>query len=245
MQVGGSTVVVTGGQRGLGKALVKAFLDSGAAKVYATARTPQDSHDDRVIPVPLDVTDPASVASLSAGAEDATIVVNNAGAQHRDKLLDVDIESVRTLFETNVYGALRVAQCFAPVLGRNGGGALVNIMSMMSWSVGTAAGAATYGATKAALWSLTNSLRVELADQRTQVVGVHLGYLQTDMTTTLDVHKLDPATAAETVVSAIAANATEVLVDDDCRRAKALLGGPPEGLAFQFINGRVTFAGET
>jgi NAD(P)-dependent dehydrogenase (short-subunit alcohol dehydrogenase family) len=245
MQVDGSTVVVTGGQRGLGKALVKAFLDSGAAKVYATARTPQDSHDDRVIPVPLDVTDPASVASLSAGAEDATIVVNNAGAQHRDKLLDVDIESVRTLFETNVYGALRVAQCFAPVLGRNGGGALVNIMSIMSWSVGTAAGAATYGATKAALWSLTNSLRVELAEQRTQVVGVHLGYLQTDMTTTLDVRKLDPATAAETVVSAIAANATEVLVDDDCRRAKALLSGPPEGLAFQFINGRVTFAGET
>jgi NAD(P)-dependent dehydrogenase (short-subunit alcohol dehydrogenase family) len=118
-------------------------------------------------------------------------------------------------------------------------------MSIMSWSVGTAAGAATYGATKAALWSLTNSLRVELAEQRTQVVGVHLGYLQTDMTTTLDVHKLDPATAAETVVRAIAANATEVLVDDDCRRAKALLSGPPEGLAFQFINGRVTFAGET
>jgi NAD(P)-dependent dehydrogenase (short-subunit alcohol dehydrogenase family) len=245
MEIDGSVVVVTGGQRGLGGALVNAFLDSGAAKVYATARTPQNSAHDRVIPVPLDVTDPSSVAALAARAADANIVVNNAGAQHRAKLLDVEIESVRTLFETNVYGALRMAQSFAPILSRNGGGTLVNVMSIMSWSVGTAADAATYGATKAALWSLTNSLRVELAEQHTQVVGVHLGYLHTDMTTSLDIHKLHPATAAETVVSAVAANATEVLVDEDCRRAKALLSGPPEGLAFRFVDGRISFAGDT
>ncbi|OHV05269.1 SDR family oxidoreductase [Mycobacterium talmoniae] len=244
MEIDGSVVVVTGGQRGLGKALVNAFLDGGAAKVYATARTPQDSADDRVIPARLDVTDPASVTAFAARAADANIVVNNAGAQHRAKLLDIDIDSVRTLFDTNVYGALRMAQSFAPVLSRNGGGTLVNVMSILSWSVGTAAGAAPYGATKAALWSLTNSLRVELAEQHTQVVGVHLGYLQTDMTTTLDIHKLDPATAAETIVSAIAAGASEVLVDEDCRRAKALLGGPPEGLAFRFVDGRISFAGD-
>jgi NAD(P)-dependent dehydrogenase (short-subunit alcohol dehydrogenase family) len=244
MNIDGSVVVVTGGQRGLGKALVDAFLDGGAATVYATARAPQDSTDDRVIPVPLDVTDPSSVAALATRAADANIVVNNAGAQHRAKLLDVDIQAVRTLFDTNVYGVLRMAQAFAPALSRNGGGTLVNIMSIMSWSVGTAANAATYGATKAALWSLTNSLRVEFAEQHTRVVGVHLGYLHTDMTTTLDIHKLDPATAAHTIVSAIAADATEVLVDEDCRRAKALLSGPPEGLAFRFVDGRISFAGE-
>jgi NAD(P)-dependent dehydrogenase (short-subunit alcohol dehydrogenase family) len=244
MKVEGSAVVVTGGQRGLGKALVEAFLDRGAAKIYATARTPQADGDERVVPLPLDITDPASVASLAAQAGDATIVVSNAAAQHRHKLIGAEFHDVQALFETNVYGSLRVAQSFAPVLGRNGGGALVNIMSIMSWSVATDAGNATYAATKAALWSLTNSLRVELAPQKTQVVGVHLGYLQTDMTTALDVHKLDPAAAAAIIVEGIAADAAEVLVDDDCRRAKALLSGPPEGLAFTFVDGRIAFAAD-
>jgi len=126
MEIDGSNVIVTGGRRGLDKALVDAFLGSGAAKVYATARTPQDSGDDRVIPVPLDVTDPSSLTSLSEHAADATIVVNNAGTQHRDNLLDVDIQTVRALFERNVFGALRVAQSVAPVLARIGGGALVH-----------------------------------------------------------------------------------------------------------------------
>jgi NAD(P)-dependent dehydrogenase (short-subunit alcohol dehydrogenase family) len=185
------------------------------------------------------------VAALAAQASDATVVVNNAAAQHRAKILDVDIQDIRTLFDTNVFGALDVAQSFAPVLGRNGGGALVNIMSIMSWVVGSAAGAAPYGASKAALWSLTNALRVELAEQGTQVVGVHLGYLKTDMTTTLEIDKLDPATAARIIVRAVAANVTEVLADEDCRRAKARLNGPPEGLAFQFVDGRIEFANDT
>jgi NAD(P)-dependent dehydrogenase (short-subunit alcohol dehydrogenase family) len=237
MEITGSTVVVTGGQRGLGRALVEAFLVGGAAKVYATARTPHTSDDDRIVPVALEVTDSASVAELAALATDATIVVNNAGVLQRAPLLDVDLDSVREAFDTNVFGALRVAQAFGPVLARNGGGGLVNILSVMSW----AAGAGTYGATKAALWSLTNSLRTEFMGQHVQVVGVHLSYTETDMTAGLDLHKVSARDAATYIVNAVAAGDSEVLVDDDSRRAKKLLSGPPEGLAYTIVDGRMVF----
>jgi NAD(P)-dependent dehydrogenase (short-subunit alcohol dehydrogenase family) len=240
MEITGSTVVVTGGQRGLGRALVDAFLTAGAAKVYATARKPHDSDDGRIVPVALEVSDAASVAELAAHAGDATVVVNNAGIPLRTPLLTVEIDSVREAFDTNVFGPLRVTQAFAPHLARNGGGAVVNISSVAAWAAGTAG----YGATKAALWSLTNSLRVELAGQHTAVLGVHLSYTDTDMTAALDYHKYSAADAATTIVDALAAGATEVLVDDDSRRAKRLLSGPPEGLQYSFTNGRIVFAGE-
>jgi NAD(P)-dependent dehydrogenase (short-subunit alcohol dehydrogenase family) len=239
MHINGSTVVVTGGQRGLGQAITEAFLTAGASKVYVTARTPQPSPDTRIVPVALEVTDADSVASLAALATDATIVVNNAGVNQHDPILDVDIDNVRTAFETNVYGALRVAQAFRPVLVRNHGG-LVNILSVMSW----AGGAAAYGATKAAAWSLTNSLRIAYAREGVAVAGVHLSYTDTDMTQWLDVHKSNADDVAAHIVNALAAGDSEILVDDDTRRAKKLLSGPPEGLAYTIINSRVVFEAE-
>lgn len=221
--------------------MVEAFLAEGAAKVYATARTPHASDDDRIVPVALQVTDSASVGELAALATDATIVINNAGVPQRVPLLDVDIDSVREAFDTNVFGALRVAQAFGPVLARNGDGGLVNMLSVMSW----AAGAATYGATKAALWSLTNSLRTELVGQHVQVVGVHLSYTEADMTAGLDLHKISARDAATHIVNAVAAADSEVLVDDDSRRAKKLLSGPPEGLAYRIVDGRMVFDAAT
>ncbi|MET0700158.1 MAG: SDR family oxidoreductase [Mycobacterium sp.] len=240
MDITGSTVVVTGGQRGLGRALVEAFLAAGAAKVYATARTPRASEDARIVPVPLEVSDASSVAQLAATAGDATIVVNNAGIPLRTPLLEVEIDNVREAFDINVFGPLRITQAFAPILARNGGGAVVNISSVMAWT----SGSLTYGATKAALSSLTNSLRVELAGQHTQVLGVHLSYTDTDMTAALAFQKNSAADAATTIVDAVAAGATEVLVDDDSRRAKRLLSGPPEGLQYSFTDGRVVFDAE-
>jgi NAD(P)-dependent dehydrogenase (short-subunit alcohol dehydrogenase family) len=240
MDVNGSTVVVTGGQRGLGRALVEAFLAQGAAKVYATAREPHADDDPRIVPIALEVTDPTSVAQLAACATDTTIVVNNAGASLRAPLLAVEIDSVKSTFDTNVFGPLLVAQAFAPVLANNNGGALVNILSVMSW----AAGSRAYGASKAALWSLTNSLRVELAEQGTNVIGVHLSYTDTDMTVGLDFHKNTAEDVAQTVVTSIAAGVDEVLVDDDSRRAKSLLSGPPDGLAYTMVDGRLVFAGD-
>ena len=137
------------------------------------------------------------------------------------------MDDVLATFDTNVFGPLRVARAFAPVLAANGGGVLVDMHSVLSW----AAGAGAYGASKAALWSLTNSLRIELAAQRTRVVGVHLGYADTDMTTGVTADKLSPARVADAVVAGIEDDADEVLVDDVSRSLKAALSGPVSGLS--------------
>jgi NAD(P)-dependent dehydrogenase (short-subunit alcohol dehydrogenase family) len=226
VNIKGSTVVVTGGQRGLGKAVVDEFLQRGAAKVYATARAPKPSEDPRVVSVELDVTKPDSVAALASTASDADIVINNAGIIGASKLLGSDIEEVRTVFETNYFGALRVAKAFAPILGDNGGGALANTLSILSW----VAGFGGYGDSKAALWAATNSLRIELEKQGTLVTGVHLSFTETDMTAGFDVPKNDPRQVARQVVDGIERGDAEVLADDDTRYMKAALSGPVEAL---------------
>jgi NAD(P)-dependent dehydrogenase (short-subunit alcohol dehydrogenase family) len=227
VSIKGSTALVTGGQRGLGKAFVSELLARGATKVYATARIPEASDDPRIVPVPLDVTDSASVAALADRAGDVSIVINNAGVGGAGPLLSTDIDEMRATFETNLFGAIRVAQAFAPTLQRNGGGALVDIHSALSWI----AGAGAYGASKAAFWSATNSLRLELAAQETLVVGVHLGYADTDLTATVTAPKLDPREVADAVVDGIELGSTEVLVDDASRYFKQAVAGPVEGLS--------------
>lgn len=226
VNIKGSTVVVTGGQRGLGKAIVDEFLQRGAAKVYATARSPKPSEDPRLVSVELDVTKVDSVAALARIATDADIVVNNAGVLGAPKLLESDIEEVKAVFETNYFGALRVAKAFAPILAGNGGGALVDISSVLSW-VGGFGG---YGDSKAAIWSLSNSLRIELEKQGTLVTSAHLGYTATDMTTEFDVPKNDPRDVARQIVDGVERGDAEVLADDMTRFIKAALSGPVEAL---------------
>lgn len=226
VNVNGAAVVVTGGQRGLGKAIVAELLDRGAAKIYATARVPKPSEDPRVIGVELDVTRPDSVAALATTAADAEIVINNAGVLGARTLLDSDIEEVRAVFETNYFGALRVAKAFAPVLADNGGGALVDIASILSWMPGSGG----YGDSKAALWSMTNSLRAELEKQGTLVIAAHLSFTDTDMTSGFDAPKNDPRQVARAIVDGIEADDKEVLADDDTRYVKAALSGPVEAL---------------
>jgi NAD(P)-dependent dehydrogenase (short-subunit alcohol dehydrogenase family) len=226
-RIKGTVALVTGGQRGLGRAFVDELLRRGATKVYATARAPKPTTDPRITPLAVDVTDPDSVAAAADQARDVAIVVNNAGALFPAPLLKADMADVVATFETNVFGPLRVAQAFAPILAANGGGALIDIHSVLSWG----AGAAAYGASKAAFWSLTNSLRLELSAQHTQVVGVHLGFADTDMVSRLAVDKIDPGQVAAAVFDSVERGEHEVLVDEVTRRVKAALSGPVENLA--------------
>lgn len=214
-----ATVLVTGANGGLGAEFVQQALDRGAAKVYATARTPRTWDDERIVPLALDVTDHASVEAAARAASDVTIVVNNAGIGGAEPLLATSVEDVERVFATNVFGALRVAKSFAPHLA---GGALVDVHSVLSW-IALAGG---YSASKAAFWSITNSLRLELAPQGTQVVGAHLGYTDTGMTADLDVEKADPAVIVAAIWDAVEAGEHEVLADQVSRDVRAGLSAP-------------------
>lgn len=225
-QIDGSIAVVTGGQRGIGRALVAELLARGAKKVYATARVPAASADPRVVAVPLDVTDQSSVDALAALATDARLVVNNAGMGGLGGLLTSSIESTAEVFETNLFGAIRVTKAFAPVLAENGCGVFVNLASVLSWL--PFAGA--YGASKAALWHATNSLRIELAPQGTQVVGAYLGYTDTDLTEGIDAPKNTPEFVASRILDSVAADEPEALVDDLAKLVRSRLGGPIDQL---------------
>jgi NAD(P)-dependent dehydrogenase (short-subunit alcohol dehydrogenase family) len=229
----GAVALVTGGRRGLGRAYVDALVRHGAVKVYATARQPASSEDPRIVAERLDVTDAESVRSLAERTGDVDIVVNNAGVLIPGPLLKSAPEDVRAIFDTNVFGALRVAQAYTPILARNGGGALVNMHSVFSW----ASGAGAYGASKAALWSLTNSLRLELAGQNTQVLGVHAGFIDTEMVAAIKTSKVSPDLVAEKVMEALMAGQDEVLVDQITEQAKAALCGPAAQLALDRLHG--------
>jgi NAD(P)-dependent dehydrogenase (short-subunit alcohol dehydrogenase family) len=226
VQIQGTTVVVTGGQRGIGQAIVRELLDRGAAKVYATARDPKPSGDPRIVSIELDVTKPDSIAALADTAQDASIVMNNAGISGGRDVLTVPLDEVREVFETNYFGALQIARTFAPILASNGGGALVDIHSVLSW----ASGAGAYGDSKAAFWSATNSLRIDLEAQHTLVTGVHLAYTDTAMVADLDVPKNDPRDVAKAIADGVERGDTEILVDDITRHFKAALSGPVAGL---------------
>jgi NAD(P)-dependent dehydrogenase (short-subunit alcohol dehydrogenase family) len=225
----GASVVVTGGQRGLGKEFAAQLLDRGAARVHVTARHPVESDNPRLVPVAADVTDPDSVTALAATAGDATILINNAGVWSNEAYLDdTDLRDTRKLFETNYFGPLPMIQAFAPILAAKGGGAIVNMNSLAAWTGSQDA----YNASKAALWAATNAFRQRLLPHGTQVLSVHVGPIDTDMARSLDIAKSSPEFVAATALDALERGDSEVLVDEATRAVKAALCGPVEGLAF-------------
>ncbi|WP_412148516.1 SDR family oxidoreductase [Curtobacterium flaccumfaciens] len=217
----GATVFVTGAGGGLGAEFVEQALQLGAAKVYASARRPLVFSDPRVEALKLDVTHQDAVARAVAAAPDTTILINNAGRPGRTPLVESSLEDIRAVYDTNVFAPIALAQSFAPVLAGNGGGAIVNVLSVMSWVPRPGA----YNSSKSALWGATNSLRVELARQGTLVVGAHLSYTDTPMTKTLDVPKASARDIVAAIYSGVVEGAVEVLADDPSRRVKALLAG--------------------
>jgi NAD(P)-dependent dehydrogenase (short-subunit alcohol dehydrogenase family) len=227
MKIQGSTVLVTGANRGLGLAFAKALLAAGARKVYAGARDPSTVTLPGVVPVKLDVTNPQDVAAAAALANDVDIVINNAGITGGTPLLDAKEgdKNLRRIMETNVYGIHNMSVAFAPVLKKNGGGALVNMLSALSWiSLDTTS---AYSVSKAAAWALTNSLRNELRGQGTQVLGIHAGYIDTDMVSHVDAPKSSPADIVSRTLEALERGDAEVLADDTSKQVKAGFGASP------------------
>jgi NAD(P)-dependent dehydrogenase (short-subunit alcohol dehydrogenase family) len=212
-----TVALVTGGNRGLGKALVEELYARGASKVYATARDPRTVAYPEAVPLALEVTDPASVAAAAAQAQDVTILVNNAGVLISAAFLDSPLDDVRREFETNFYGPLLVTRAFAPIIERNGGGHILNVHSVLSW-IGLAG---SYSASKAALWSQTNSVRLDLRPRGIAVTGLHVGYVDTDMVASVDAPKSRPRDVAALALDGIEAGAHEVLADDVSRNVKA------------------------
>ncbi len=226
--VAGKVVVVTGGRRGLGAALVDELLARGARKVYSTGRSSFADERAAVVPVELEVRSEASVSAFAEVASDVEIVFNNAGILLPGSLLTGGFDDIEATFDINVFGPLRVARAFAPILAANGGGAVVNMHSVLSWVAGSAA----YGASKAAIWSVTNSLRGELAGQGTQVVGVHAGLIETDMVADIPGPKTTAVDIAKSIVDGLEAGAVEVLADEVSVGVKSALSGPVENLTF-------------
>ena len=226
MKLDNATVFISGANRGLGLEFARQALARGARKVYAGARDPASVTLAGVTPVRLDVTDSSQVAAAARELADVDLVVNNAGIAHFQQVLADGVEpSLRAMLETNVFGILNMSRSFAPVLGRNGGGAFLNVLSVASW-ISTPALAA-YGVSKAAAWSLTNALRNELREQGTQVLGLHVGFVDTDLTREVNVPKLAPATVVERGYAALEAGADEVMIDELTQAVKAGLSATP------------------
>jgi NAD(P)-dependent dehydrogenase (short-subunit alcohol dehydrogenase family) len=217
--ISGAAALVTGGNRGFGRAMVEELLDRGAAKVYATSRSPQPPGDERVIPLVVDVGDDRSVAAAAEAAADVSIVVNNAGISLNTPVLDAPLSDIRAELDTNLFGLIRVAREFAPVLARHPSSSLVNVLSVLSWI----AFGKGYEISKAAAWSATNSMRVRLRDQGTIVTALHVGYMDTDMTAGLDAPKIDPREVARQVADGILVGEYEILADEITRTVKSQL----------------------
>jgi len=212
MRIENSVVLVTGANRGIGLAFARELLARGARKVYAAARNSSTVTLSGVQALQLDVTKPDEVAAAVQQAADVTLLINNAGIAQPGGFLSQDSEALaRRFFETNFFGMLNMSKAFAPVLKANGGGALLNVLSIASWVNGGEL--AAYSASKSAAWSLTNALRYELAGQKTQVLGLHMAYVDTDLTQGLDVQKSSSEEIVQRALDGLEAGADEVLAD--------------------------------
>nr|WP_319565333.1 SDR family oxidoreductase [uncultured Rhodoferax sp.] len=212
MKIENSVVLITGANRGIGLAFARALLARGARKVYAAARNPATVTLAGVEALQLDVTQPEEIAAAVQQASDVSLVINNAGLAQPGGFLNQDSDAVtRRIFETNFFGMLNMSKAFAPVLKANGGGALLNVLSVASWV--NDGGLAAYSASKSAAWSLTNALRHELAAQKTQVLGLHMAYVDTDLTRGFDVPKSSAEDIVQRALDGLEAGADEVLAD--------------------------------
>jgi NAD(P)-dependent dehydrogenase (short-subunit alcohol dehydrogenase family) len=232
MQLDGQTALVTGANRGFGRHLAQQLRDRGAT-VYAGARNPAAVDLDGVTPVKIDITDPASVAEAADSIGNASIVINNAGVSTGTSLLTGNLDDARLEMDTHFFGTLSVCRAFAPQLGQHDQSVILNVISTLSWYTFPDAGA--YCAAKSANWSMTNSLRLELAGQGTRVAALHVAHMDTGMASDVDVpKKVDPADIARIALDGIADDAYEIIADDTSKQVLASLGAGVGALYPQF-----------
>ena len=222
MKIGGSVALVTGANRGLGQVYARELVSRGAARVYGAARDPASVTEPGVIPIALDVTDPERVAQVAEQCAEVSLLVNNAGVMQASTFIGApSLDAARLEMETNYFGMLSMCRAFAPALAASGGGAIVNMLSVTSFYTNLID--ASYGASKAAEWSLTNGVRLELHRQGTLVVAVHASFVDTDMAALVDAPKISPESVARQAFDAVEAGQVEVLADDRTKFVKASL----------------------
>lgn len=235
MNIQDSVALVTGANRGLGKVFVEELLKAGAKKVYAAARDPSKiAAHERVVPVKIDVTNLDDIENAAREYKDVNVLINNAGVALGGSLLSPStLKAARTEWETLVLGPLALSQAFAPALAQNGGGAILNVLSALSWI--SLPGIGTYSAAKSAAWSLTNGLRHELSAQGTQVSGLHVAFIDTDMSSSFNGPKTSPEDVAKIALTGIARGDAEIIVDPISKSLKegltagVYLNPPPRG----------------
>jgi NAD(P)-dependent dehydrogenase (short-subunit alcohol dehydrogenase family) len=238
--IAGSVALVTGANRGIGRAIVDALVAQGAKRVYATARTIDSlstltkQHGDIIVPLQLDVRSAEQIAAAVRAAGDITLLVNNAGIalEGGAPFLSAGATAAREQMDVNAFGTLAVSQAFAPVLERNGGGSLVNIISIAA--LGNFPVLLSYSASKAALHSITQATRIALAGQGTRVIGVYPGPVDTDMAAGIEMEKVSPSSVAENILSAIESGAEEVFPDPVALQMGGVYSTDPKGVERAF-----------
>jgi NAD(P)-dependent dehydrogenase (short-subunit alcohol dehydrogenase family) len=217
MNISEQVAFVTGANRGLGRHLTLELLSRGA-KVYASARNPDSVDIPGITPVKLDITNPQEVAAAAMAAKDVTLLINNAGSSTGASLLDGDLDKIHLEFNTHFFGTLSMVRTFAPILANNGGGSILNILSVLSWVSMGSSGA--YTAAKAAEWGLTNELRLNLYPQNVRVASLHVGFMDTDMTSSIEAPKANPADIAKIAIDGIESDSFEIVADDLSRKVQ-------------------------
>lgn len=240
MKINGAVVLVTGANRGLGRALVEASLKAGAKRVYASARDPKHLEavvaqaPDRVVPLSLDITDARSLAAAAARATDVTMLVNNAGVLASYNVLASTPAEVEKDFATNVFGTLGATKAFLPALERAGTSALVNVLSIVSLATMPALGG--YSAAKAAAYSMTQALRGELAKKNISVHGVFPGPIDTDMIRTFEMTKTSPEDVAAAILAGVEQGTEDIFPDPASREMSAMWKRDPKELERQLAS---------